>query len=168
MREKRGEVVEDRKYAISIIHCGCLNSPMRPLQVLRDMVKPRWHKVKFMKWNISSDLSNISGDLLTRSYEVVQKIPSNYVCQNICSDLQLFDEQLKNYALAELQKLLERNGSSLQLYSSIPQLDNTLLGESNNIMIQEELQYDNQEMSSKHMQLLSIITTNNIKGIMSL
>ncbi|KAL8137989.1 hypothetical protein V2J09_003990 [Rumex salicifolius] len=40
----------------------------------------------------------------------------------------------------------------------MPQPNYTLLGESNNIMIQEELRYDTQELASEHMHLLSTMT----------
>ncbi|KAL8160939.1 hypothetical protein V2J09_012428 [Rumex salicifolius] len=54
-------------------------------------------------------------------------------------DLQLSDVQLQNYALAEIEKLLQRNGSSLRNFNTMPIIDQGLLLEGVSELILEEL-----------------------------
>ncbi|KAL8152838.1 hypothetical protein V2J09_010598 [Rumex salicifolius] len=52
-------------------------------------------------------------------------------------DLHLSDDQLRNYALVEIEKLLHKNGSSLKNFPSMPQPDQSLISHGLNKMIQE-------------------------------
>ncbi|KAF8074207.1 hypothetical protein N665_1120s0003 [Sinapis alba] len=55
----------------------------------------------------------------------------------------------KLYALVEIEKLMKKNGSSLSLYESMPQLpDNAKPSE--NVLILDELNYDSKEMQATH------------------
>ncbi|GJW04382.1 ATP-dependent DNA helicase PIF1-like protein [Tanacetum coccineum] len=57
-------------------------------------------------------------------------------------DLQLTDEQLKNYCLLEIEALLNRNGRSLTDFLDLPRPDPTLLTHIDNQLIREALDYD--------------------------
>ncbi|KAL6574243.1 hypothetical protein OROHE_001147 [Orobanche hederae] len=74
------------------------------------------------------------------------------------SDLQLSDEQIKNFTLVEIEKLLYRNGSSLTKFSSIPFPDMNVVVEGQNKLIQEELRYDQKMMEAEHRKLFSSLT----------
>ena len=55
------------------------------------------------------------------------------------ADLTLSDEQLKNYALAEMEKLLHREGRSLRSFNNMPVVDEITQSDGVNRFIQEEL-----------------------------
>ena len=55
------------------------------------------------------------------------------------TDLQMSDDQLKNYALSEIEKLLERNGKSLKDFPTLLFPNSSLIEEGRNRLIQEEL-----------------------------
>ncbi|KAL6564365.1 hypothetical protein OROMI_015815 [Orobanche minor] len=74
------------------------------------------------------------------------------------SDLQLSDEQIKNFTLVEIEKLLYRNGSSLTKFSSMPYPDMNVVVEGQNKLIQEELRYDQKMMEAEHRKLFSSLT----------
>ncbi|KAL8159078.1 LOW QUALITY PROTEIN: hypothetical protein V2J09_000615 [Rumex salicifolius] len=71
-------------------------------------------------------------------------------------NLQLSDEQLKNFALVEIEKLLVRNESSLRRFASLAFPDEALNLEGNNKLIQEELHRD--ILAIEHSVLLSSMT----------
>uniref|UniRef100_A0A803LRG6 ATP-dependent DNA helicase n=1 Tax=Chenopodium quinoa TaxID=63459 RepID=A0A803LRG6_CHEQI len=73
-------------------------------------------------------------------------------------DLQLSEEQLKNYTLAEVEKLLQCNGRSLTNFPPTPLPDQILVSDGLNKLIQEELRYDRAEMEIEHKRLLSCLT----------
>ncbi|KAL8534275.1 hypothetical protein ACS0TY_010325 [Phlomoides rotata] len=58
-------------------------------------------------------------------------------------------EQLKNFALIEIEKLLQMNGSSLSRFLTMPLLEDSLVSETNNRMIYEELSYDCAELQEE-------------------
>ena len=74
-------------------------------------------------------------------------------------DLQMSDEQLKNYALAEIEKILHRNGSTLRRFQSMPLPDNIMISEGMNKLIQEELRYDREQLREENMRFISSFTT---------
>jgi ATP-dependent DNA helicase PIF1 len=88
----------------------------------------------------------------------LNKFHSIYVFFLSFSDLVLTDDQLKSYALAEIEKLLRSNGSSLDKYPSMPKADNELLSSSGNKLIYGELNYDRQRLSEEHVRLMSTMT----------
>lgn len=73
-------------------------------------------------------------------------------------DLHLSKEELKNITLAEIEKLLKSNNKSLSDYSIMPQLDPSLISQSNNRLIFYELNYDRKALALEHKQLLSTMT----------
>lgn len=73
-------------------------------------------------------------------------------------DLQLDDAVLQNYALVEIEKLLQRNGGSLKTNKSMPYRDEALIMEQHNRLIQDELNYDRSQLSLDHDRLVSSFT----------
>uniref|UniRef100_A0A803KUF8 Uncharacterized protein n=1 Tax=Chenopodium quinoa TaxID=63459 RepID=A0A803KUF8_CHEQI len=63
------------------------------------------------------------------------------------ANLSLTKEQLRNYALYEIEKLLNRENRSLIDYHGIPLPDATLLQDSGNRMVLEEQSYDTQSLA---------------------
>ncbi|PWA47397.1 RWP-RK domain-containing protein [Artemisia annua] len=57
-------------------------------------------------------------------------------------DLELTEEQLKNYCLIEIQELLNRNGRSLSDFQDLPVPDPRLITNMDNRLIREALNYD--------------------------
>uniref|UniRef100_A0A2N9HBP6 ATP-dependent DNA helicase n=1 Tax=Fagus sylvatica TaxID=28930 RepID=A0A2N9HBP6_FAGSY len=70
-------------------------------------------------------------------------------------NLHLDDFQLQNYALCDIEQILIRNGRSLREFESIPYPDTLLLRQSNNRMLQEELDYDRDSLAEEHTRLLN-------------
>ncbi|KAL1225085.1 hypothetical protein V5N11_019217 [Cardamine amara subsp. amara] len=60
--------------------------------------------------------------------------------------LKLSADQLKNYTLVELQKLLRRNGSSLARFVKMPMADENFGAEDENLMLHDERNYNQEEM----------------------
>ncbi|KAL8487716.1 hypothetical protein ACS0TY_024155 [Phlomoides rotata] len=58
-------------------------------------------------------------------------------------------EQLKNFALIEIEKLLQMNGNSLSRFSTMLLPEDSLVSETNNRMIYEELSYDCAELQEE-------------------
>ncbi|KAL8464209.1 hypothetical protein ACS0TY_033934 [Phlomoides rotata] len=58
-------------------------------------------------------------------------------------------EQLKNFALIEIEKLLQMNNSSLSRFSTMLLPEDSLVSETNNRMIYEELSYDCAELQEE-------------------
>ncbi|GJX52812.1 ATP-dependent DNA helicase PIF1-like protein [Tanacetum coccineum] len=57
-------------------------------------------------------------------------------------DLQLIDEQIKNYCLLEIETLLNRNGRSLTDFQELPRLNSEFLTHMDNRLIREALDFD--------------------------
>lgn len=68
-------------------------------------------------------------------------------------DLQLSDEQLQNYSLLEIEKILRKAGKSLEDYQGMTIPDSNLLVEMNNRLISEELNYDRFKMHEEYSNL---------------
>lgn len=70
----------------------------------------------------------------------------------------LDDDQLKNYTLAEIERLLHSHGKSLKEdYPTMPGTDVSLIHESQN-MIYDELNYNQQMLEIEHQKLMSTMT----------
>lgn len=82
----------------------------------------------------------------------------NYIFRFSFIDLLLDAKDLQNYTLVEIEKLLQRNGSSLRRYPSMPLPDEISILEGNNKLIQEELRYDKALQKSEHNMLISSFT----------
>lgn len=74
------------------------------------------------------------------------------------SDLQLSDEELREYTLVEVEVLLQRNGSTLKKFTSMPSPNEMMVSEGNNKLIQEELRYDRSMMEVEHHRLYTCLT----------
>ncbi|KAL2906152.1 hypothetical protein RDABS01_004862, partial [Bienertia sinuspersici] len=74
------------------------------------------------------------------------------------TDLCLTDDQIKNQALCEIKKILQRNGGTLRKYQMIPFPDEMLMTEGQNKLIQDELQYDRSSLHQEQERLHSSLT----------
>jgi hypothetical protein len=74
------------------------------------------------------------------------------------SELKLTDDQLKTYALVEIEKLLINNGYTLQNFSEELCPDSLLIRDNMNKLIAEEMRYDKEEMRIEHEKLLPCLT----------
>jgi ATP-dependent DNA helicase PIF1 len=77
---------------------------------------------------------------------------------SIFADLVLTPEQLQNYALAEIETVLQCGGRSLKDYAGMPQAEVGLLRDVGNRMIYDELNYDRLSLSREHDTLMSSMT----------
>ncbi|XP_074289040.1 uncharacterized protein LOC141614182 [Silene latifolia] len=68
-------------------------------------------------------------------------------------DLILTNEQIQNYALLELEIILNRSGRSLKQYTDFPTPDRTLLLNSGNRLIIEEQSYDVDKLAAESLKL---------------
>jgi hypothetical protein len=75
------------------------------------------------------------------------------------ADLVLTPDQLKSYALAEIDTLLQCSGKSLKDYSGMPRPEPGLLRDVGNRLIYDELNYDRLSLSREHSELMSTMTT---------
>ena len=64
--------------------------------------------------------------------------------------LTLSETQLQNYALYEIEQILNKNDKTLKDFPTMPFLDLTLIRECNNRLLAEELDYDRQALSNEH------------------
>jgi ATP-dependent DNA helicase PIF1 len=76
----------------------------------------------------------------------------------ILADLQLTDDQIKNYALAEIEIILQGCGTSLKDYPCMPQPDAGLLPDLGNRLIYDQLNYNREELAKEHSALMSTMT----------
>ncbi|XP_012856929.1 PREDICTED: uncharacterized protein LOC105976186 [Erythranthe guttata] len=74
-------------------------------------------------------------------------------------DLTLSDDSLKNYALLDIEKIMQSNGKSLRNYDSMPLPIESMLNESGNRLVLDELEYDVFAMRDELAKYLSTITT---------
>jgi hypothetical protein len=58
------------------------------------------------------------------------------------NDLRLSDSQLQDYALRDIEWLLNKNARSLKKFETMPYPNTLLLSQSSNRLLQEELDYD--------------------------
>ena len=78
-------------------------------------------------------------------------------------ELKLSETQLKNYALYEIEKLLQQFGRSLGDCPQMPQPDMNLIQKSTNRLIQEETSYDILALKKEHEVLLAGLNTDQKK-----
>ncbi|XP_045798031.1 uncharacterized protein LOC123892273 [Trifolium pratense] len=74
-------------------------------------------------------------------------------------DLVLTCDQLRSYALAEIEIALQSNGKSLKDFSDMPQQDDGLVPDRGNRLIYDELNYDRNLLADEHRILMSSMTT---------
>ncbi|KAK3224806.1 hypothetical protein Dsin_004668 [Dipteronia sinensis] len=73
-------------------------------------------------------------------------------------DLTMSDEEIKNNALAEVEKILHGKGRSLRDYATMPFPSGVLLSEVHNKLIRDELSYDRTSLTELNNKYLSCIT----------
>jgi RecA-family ATPase len=79
------------------------------------------------------------------------------LCLN--ADLLLDDQQLKNYTLAEIERLLRSHGKSMKEdYPTMPKTDISMIHESRNRLIYDEMNYNQQVLEEEHNRLMSTMT----------
>ncbi|KAF7838994.1 uncharacterized protein G2W53_007476 [Senna tora] len=78
--------------------------------------------------------------------------------EGIIEDLHLDDENVKDIALAEIEKILKLNGRSLANFPPMPMPNQTLMQNVGNLLINEELNYDMNKLKLEHDILLSSLT----------
>ncbi|GJV47092.1 RNA-directed DNA polymerase, eukaryota [Tanacetum coccineum] len=88
----------------------------------------------------------LSEDILPRKHKLF-----NY------PNLQLTDEQIKNYCLVEIETLLNRNGGSLADFQELPRPNPALLTNMDNRLIREALDFDTKQSKLEHDQLHSLL-----------
>ncbi|KAK9714969.1 hypothetical protein RND81_06G134200 [Saponaria officinalis] len=71
---------------------------------------------------------------------------------------ELTEEDLKNYTLMEIEKLLQKNRSSLQKFPSIIAPSEIFIRDSGNRLLAEELSYDKKELAEEYSKLLPSLT----------
>ncbi|GJZ41551.1 ATP-dependent DNA helicase PIF1-like protein [Tanacetum coccineum] len=71
--------------------------------------------------------------------------------------LQLSDEQIRNYCLLEIQKLLNRHGRSLAEFQDLPHPNPSLLTNLDNRLIREALNFDVNKSRAEHEKLHSLL-----------
>ncbi|XP_024636211.2 uncharacterized protein [Medicago truncatula] len=97
-------------------------------------------------WN--KTWQNLSDDMLHRQRRAM-RVP----------DLVLDDDQLKSYTLAEIERLLHSHGKSLKEdYPTMPRTDISLIHESRNRLIYDEMNYNQNMLEIEHNQLMSTMT----------
>ncbi|XP_074267181.1 uncharacterized protein LOC141590489 [Silene latifolia] len=74
-------------------------------------------------------------------------------------DLQLSDHELQNYALAEIEAILQSNGSTLRRFDGMPFPDSLVSTEYRNKLILDELSYDKEALGVEHEKLMSSMTS---------
>ena len=89
--------------------------------------------------------------VLVRRYSTQKRKIFNY------PNLELTEEQLKNYCLVEIQELLNRHGRSLSDFQDLPLPDPRLLTNLDNRLIREALDYDMNKSRIEHQQLHSLL-----------
>ncbi|XP_076920327.1 uncharacterized protein LOC143581417 [Bidens hawaiensis] len=72
--------------------------------------------------------------------------------------LELNEEQLKNLTLFEIEKFLLRNNSTLKKFSTMPFPNQDSISSANNLLLNEELAYDNVMLAQEFEQLFSSFT----------
>jgi len=75
------------------------------------------------------------------------------------TDLILDDDQLKNYTLAEMERLVQSHGKSLKEdYPTMPRSDLSLICEARNKLLYDELNHNQQLLQEEHDRLMSTMT----------
>jgi len=82
---------------------------------------------------------DFSEDILFRQRRILQ-----------FDQLQLSENQLRSYALYEIEKLLIKAGKSLKDYPPMLLPDMSLIRERNNKLLEEELSYDKEALAAEY------------------
>ncbi|XP_075645519.1 uncharacterized protein LOC142616582 [Castanea sativa] len=132
----------DKEWHEALNHASCWASgkQLRELFVTMlifcDVADP--YKLWISNWQLLSE------DILHRQRTVLRY-----------DNLHLDDFQLQNYALCEIEQILIKSGRSLHEFETIPYPNTLLLRQSNNRVLQEELDYDRNSLAAEHIKLLA-------------
>ncbi|KAF8094778.1 hypothetical protein N665_0353s0009, partial [Sinapis alba] len=72
-------------------------------------------------------------------------------------ELELEDEQLKQYTLLEIEKHLKEHNQTLEDYDDMPKPDKSILSELNNPVLRQEMLYDTKKESETHNLMFSAL-----------
>ncbi|KAK9669431.1 hypothetical protein RND81_13G129500 [Saponaria officinalis] len=140
-----GLLGDDKEYIDAIIEASFwgssfyLRSLFATLLLSGSVAKPEivWEKT----WHLLSD------DILYKRRTILQN-----------QELQLSDDELKTYALLDIEAALQSNGSSLQKFDDMPFPDDLSSSEHVNKLILDELSYDKDALFDEHARLISSLT----------
>jgi len=74
-------------------------------------------------------------------------------------DLVLTDDQLKAYALAKIEIMLQSSGKGLKDYPPMPRADCASVHDVQDVLINDELNYDRKALAKEHDRLMSSMTS---------
>ncbi|XP_057249974.1 uncharacterized protein LOC125496547 [Beta vulgaris subsp. vulgaris] len=142
----RGLLDDDKEYVDAIIEASFRESGQHlrnlfcMLLLSCSLTKPNliWEKT----WHLLSD------DILHRQRRLLQD-----------KDLRLSDEQLQNFALADIEAKLQSNGSTLRKFSEMPYPNDLIIEDGQNKMIMDELSYDRGKLEEEFQRLFQGLTT---------
>ncbi|XP_048493630.1 uncharacterized protein LOC125494106 [Beta vulgaris subsp. vulgaris] len=72
--------------------------------------------------------------------------------------LRLSDEQLKNFALADIEAKLQSNGSTLRKFTGMPFPNDLIVSDGQNKLIMDELSYDQEQLQKEFQDLYAGMT----------
>ena len=75
------------------------------------------------------------------------------------ADLVLTEDQLKAYALADIEIMLQSSGKGLKDYPQMPRADRALVPDVRDMLINDELNYDRRALAEEHERLMSSMTS---------
>ncbi|KAL7132194.1 hypothetical protein ABFS83_12G055800 [Erythranthe nasuta] len=113
-----------------------LRNMFTTLLLSNQMARPEyvWDKI----WHFLSD------DILRMQRTILQR-----------EDLQLHEDDLKNFALMEIEKKMRSSNKSLADFPTMPFPNMSLLPQVENRLIYDELNYDRSALAAEHLELLS-------------
>ncbi|CAJ2646832.1 unnamed protein product [Trifolium pratense] len=92
--------------------------------------------------------------------EIVLTVASSGIAALLIpGDLILIDDQLIQYALADIEMMLRSCGKSLKDYPPKPRADTSLVPDIQNSLIHDELNYKRQSLAEEHVRLMSTMTS---------
>ncbi|KAK9740538.1 hypothetical protein RND81_03G042900 [Saponaria officinalis] len=137
---------------IAWMECNLKFEEARHLNYVEFPTKFVWHK-EIREWTPRKQRFTIG-----RIYHILPNSGEKYYLRV------LLNHQLRHHALAEIEKILQKNGSNLQKHPNMPLPDETFISESHNKLIQSKLMYDRATLSEKHKTLMCSLTDEQ-KGI---
>ncbi|XP_074300786.1 uncharacterized protein LOC141632106 [Silene latifolia] len=125
---------------------ACNNSEQRDIQVAKELLYSQFPTKEYIDaikqaadWGSGFYLRNLFSTLLQ-------------------SALQLTDEELKNYALMDIENSLQLNGSSLTRFQGMPLPDSSTTSHHRNTLVMDALSYDKQSLREENELQLSSMT----------
>ncbi|KAL6554020.1 hypothetical protein OROMI_019693 [Orobanche minor] len=140
-----GLLDDDKEYIEGIIEASCwgtgnyLRRHFTTLLISNSMSMPE--EVWKQTWRFMAD------DILHMKRKTLKR-----------PDLQLTEDQLKNLALGEIEKLLAENSTSLINFPGMPIPNENVTSDTENLLILEEMSYNIEEMKAEHAKLYPKLT----------